>query len=35
MEELKIDYKFNLENFKVMENIEHSYFPNDNKCINL
>lgn len=30
MEELKIDYKFNLEDFKVMENIEHSYFPNDN-----
>ena len=30
MEELKIDYKFNLEDFKVMENIEHSYFPNEN-----
>ena len=30
MEELKIDYKFSLEDFKVMENIEHSYFPNDN-----
>lgn len=30
MEELKIDYKFKLEDFKVMENIEHSYFPNDN-----
>ena len=30
MEELKIDYKFNLEDFKVMEDIEHSYFPNDN-----
>lgn len=30
MEELKIDYKFNLEDFKIMENIEHSYFPNDN-----
>ena len=30
IEELKIDYKFNLEDFKVMENIEHSYFPNDN-----
>ena len=30
MEELKIDYKFNLEDFKVMENIEHSYFPTDN-----
>ena len=26
MEELKIDYKFSLEDFKVMENIEHSYF---------
>ena len=30
MEELEIDYKFNLEDFKIMENIEHSYFPNDN-----
>ena len=30
MKELKIDYKFSLEDFKVMENIEHSYFPNDN-----
>ena len=30
MEELKIDYKFDLEDFKVMEDIEHSYFPNDN-----
>lgn len=30
MEELKIDYKFNLKDFKVMEDIEHSYFPNDN-----
>ena len=30
MEELKIDYKFNIEDFKVMEDIEHSYFPNDN-----
>ena len=30
MEELKIDYKFDLEDFKIMENIEHSYFPNDN-----
>ena len=30
MEELKIDYKFKLEDFKVMEDIEHSYFPNDN-----
>ena len=30
MEELKIDYKFNLEDFKIMEDIEHSYFPNEN-----
>ncbi len=30
MEELKIDYKFDLEDFKEMEDIEHSYFPNDN-----
>jgi len=30
MGELKIDYKFNLGDFKVMENIEHSYFPNEN-----
>lgn len=30
MEELKIEYIFNLEDFKAMENIEHSYFPNDN-----
>lgn len=30
MKELKIDYKFNLEDFKVMEDIEHSYFPNEN-----
>lgn len=30
MEELKIDYRFSLEDFKIMENIEHSYFPNDN-----
>ena len=30
MEELKIEYEFNLEDFKAMENIEHSYFPNDN-----
>lgn len=28
MEELKIDYKFSLEDFKVMENIEHSYSKN-------
>lgn len=30
MEELKIEYLFDLEDFKIMENIEHSYFPNDN-----
>ena len=30
MKELKIDYKFSLEDFKVMENIEHSYFSTDN-----
>lgn len=30
MEQLKIDYKFNFEDFKTMENIEHSYFPDDN-----
>lgn len=30
MKELKIDYKFNLKDFEVMEEIEHSYFPNDN-----
>ena len=30
MEELKINYKFSLEDFKVMEDIEHSYFPNEN-----
>ena len=30
MEELKIDYEFNLDDFKVMENIEHAYFPNEN-----
>lgn len=29
MENLKVENKFNLEDFKVMENIEHSYFPND------
>ena len=29
MEKLKIEYKFDLEDFIVMENIEHSYFPND------
>ena len=26
MEEYKIDYKFNLEDFKTMESIEHAYF---------
>ena len=30
MENLKIEYTFDLEDFKTMENIEHSYFPNDN-----
>ena len=30
MEELKIEYIFDLEDFKAMENIEHSYFPNYN-----
>ena len=30
MEQLKVDYKFNLEDFKKMEFIEHSYFSNDN-----
>lgn len=30
MKKLKIEYIFNLEDFKAMENIEHSYFPNDN-----
>lgn len=30
MEELKIDYKFDLEDFKVMEDIERAYFENDN-----
>ena len=30
MKNLKIEHIFNLEDFKVMENIEHSYFPNDN-----
>lgn len=30
MEELKIEYIFDLEDFKAMENIEQSYFPNDN-----
>lgn len=27
---LKLDYKFDLEDFIVIENIEHSYFPDDN-----
>lgn len=31
MEELKVDYKFNLDDFKMIEDIEHSYFEND--CI--
>lgn len=30
MEKLKIEYTFDLEDFKAMENIEHSYWPNDN-----
>ena len=30
MEKLKIEYTFDLEDFKAMENIEHSYFLNDN-----
>lgn len=30
MEELKIDYNFDLDDFKTMENIEHSYFHNEN-----
>lgn len=30
MEQLKVDYRFNLEDFKKMEDIEHSYFENDN-----
>lgn len=30
MEELKIEYNFDLKDFKIMENIEHSYFPNEN-----
>lgn len=30
MDELKIDYKFDLKDFKIMEDIEHSYFPNEN-----
>lgn len=30
MEELKIDYNFDLDDFKTMEKIEHSYFLNEN-----
>ena len=30
MEQLKIDYKFDFKDFKTMENIEHSYFPDNN-----
>ena len=30
MEELKIEYKFDMEDFKEIENIEHSYFPSNN-----
>lgn len=30
MEELKIEYEFNLHDFEEMEDIEHTYFPNDN-----
>lgn len=30
MEDFKIEYKFNLQDFKMMENIEHSYFTNEN-----
>ncbi len=30
MEQLKIEYKFTLEDFETIENIEHSYFPNEN-----
>jgi hypothetical protein len=30
MDKLEIDYKFNLEDFKIIENIEHLYFPNEN-----
>ena len=30
MEEFKIEYTFDLEDFKEMEDIEHSYFPNEN-----
>lgn len=30
MEQLKVDYKFDFKDFKMMEDIEHSYFENDN-----
>ncbi len=30
MEKLKIEYKFDFEDFKIIEKIEHSYFENDN-----
>ena len=30
MKQLKIEYEFDLEDFETIENIEHSYFPNDN-----
>lgn len=30
MEKLKLEYKFGVEDFKIMEKIEHSYFPDDN-----
>jgi len=30
MQQLKIENNFTLEDFKIMEDIEHSYFPNDN-----
>lgn len=30
MEKLRIEYKFDLKDFEMMENIEHSYFPNEN-----
>ena len=35
MEELKIEYTFDLEDFKEMENIEHSYFPDENITMKL
>lgn len=30
MEQLKIEYEFTLQDFEKIENIEHSYFPNEN-----